>query len=493
LIFYDKNPKNDVHFYEYIESFTEGNVIYIVDQNKSRYMPTDDFSRIYVVPKAIEDSMRKEYPNLDDMRYNFAIKGNREMEKFYRGVLTKVDKEYGITAAYSIVGNISLKNVCLELGYYFKYIEMSALRDSEYFNYNLCLYFDNKLMDSAEEGRIRYRKFKEDLEKLSIKKPIPSMCIMLLGAKSYLLLSVIKWYRQNSKYKLGICLPSSYKETNNGWMSDRLLSLVHDYDEELYNNSLVREHPMEKNFPSAQKDLSIYSNDFISQCEAIITSGSNVTFEAMMLGKRVVDLSDTLFSEVVGNNIEDINAPIKYDDWYINFCVFSAYVPFERMFDEKYVAWRKSNPNEYEIFNDNLDYFFNTLLGYKISVEDAYDWEKIYNIRSRTTSAVRSKELNVLRSFSQIDYKCSRIFVCGLGKDAQVVKEIVNNLGGQIEAFLTMDNNDTLHFDNTNVLHWGSCDFNKDDVFIISMRNDEFQKDAFLKLQSAGYTNIVIM
>jgi hypothetical protein len=471
-------------------------IVYLVDQKWNlvgRNNITLDFDRIYVIPTILEDNIRNIYHDENELVYQFACNGLVELEDYFESVLNEISRQEEILTVYSFCGNKPLEKVCSSSGYYFKYIEVSPFREDMYFKKDLCWFLDSPVMNSAAEGTKRYNKFIEEKGQLDISEPIPPISLMLSGVKRELLPMALNWYAQKSIYKLGVGLPGPRKEINNGWMPDRILAEIYNHNEDLKNSMIIREHPGHNDFTGVEKDMSRYSADFISKCKIIVSAGSNVTVEAMVMGKNVVDFSDIFVSSFVYKSIDDIDKPHLYDDWYINFLFFSVFVPIERLFDREYVAWRKTEPKEYEIFNENLDYFFNHFVDSGITVKDLSDFEKVYEMRC-VPNPDRNLKLNILYEYSQTKWRNRKVIICGIGRDAGFIHQIVTNFGGFVEAFLVMDDNNASEFCNLKVIHWNQkADLGKDTVFVISQRNPKVQKDVMLALHQAGYTNIVCL
>lgn len=101
-------------------------------------------------------------------------------------------------------------------------------------------------------------------------------------------------------------------------------------------------------------DHSINSIEWILKCKRIVTSVSNVGFEAMLLGKNVYVLSDYMpYSFMVLNHldyVEDSSTDIRF----LNFMIFVFFVPLSLATDVGYIEWRHTNPPINEIYKKHI-------------------------------------------------------------------------------------------------------------------------------------------
>lgn len=480
------------NWYQRVEEIRNCAVYYIVDQKWTQLLK-QDASHFIILPERLEFQIRQIYHDEENLAYVSANEEIEEVINFFKETFYKLKARENICAVYSFCANKSLEKVSREMGLYMKYIEFSALRKEAYFTVDLCWFLNNPVIYSGKEGNERYKKFNRCREDVCLKKPISPLCIFMLGAKKEMMHLIIKAYYSDYEYEIGVGLPGPRREICAGWMPDKIIALL----EQKYPNQniLYREHPGHNNLSGSYKDLSYNSLDFISRCHKIVSAGSNILFEAMMLGREVADFTNIFFSDVIAHGL-DYNEKCTYDDWYINFMVFDAYVPLKLLFDEKYVNWRKENPSEAEIFNCHYNFLCNGYFEVPANADltDIFEWENVFNSRLTGCALKRDEYMTTFFELSKIRWNEQQIIICGTGKDALLLKRIVENFGGKVQEFLVMDGDRTANqYDGVNIVIWGEHDYFDSDVFIISQRRLIVQKDVLLSLRKAGYKNIICL
>lgn len=121
----------------------------------------------------------------------------------------------------------------------------------------------------------------------------------------------------------------------------------------------VRIHPMRTkplDVDAYTVDHSKNSLEWILQNRRIVSIGSNLAFEAMLLGRTSYIMGKHFpyrFGGVTSlSQIEDKIADIRY----LNYIIFGYYVPYDFMFDVDYITWRLEEPSLLEIYEYNLSY-----------------------------------------------------------------------------------------------------------------------------------------
>lgn len=157
-------------------------------------------------------------------------------------------------------------------------------------------------------------------------------------------------------YGLGLntdCFATVYSKINQNDILKKLSTLVPK------DKICIRPHPkdpidVEKLGFTEDKSPSAFS--WILNCKRIVSDLSNTGFEALLLGRTVISLSDKMpaaFLETTNlSYLEDEVAGIRK----VNFLTFAWFTPEELTQDVSYVKWRLTNPNIREIYIRNLDY-----------------------------------------------------------------------------------------------------------------------------------------
>lgn len=171
---------------------------------------------------------------------------------------------------------------------------------------------------------------------------------------------ILKFFNENyeesknnafPEYDLGIAFPYSV----NQYAFNKLKEIAFKFK----GNVIGRLHPTDperNNINNIILDESAKSIDFIKKCKRIVTFGSNITLEALLLDKIVFDFGNNPFSglahNIISDTIEQSCRLLK-----LNFYIFSYVIPYEFCYNKEYILWRLSNPSEIEIYKKNIEYW----------------------------------------------------------------------------------------------------------------------------------------
>lgn len=104
------------------------------------------------------------------------------------------------------------------------------------------------------------------------------------------------------------------------------------------------------------EDKSSSAFHWILSCKRIVSDISNIGYEALLLGRNLISLSDKVPSAFLEesslNYLDDEIVSIKK----VNFLTFGWFTPEELTQDILYVKWRLTNPSIKQIYIKNLDY-----------------------------------------------------------------------------------------------------------------------------------------
>lgn len=121
----------------------------------------------------------------------------------------------------------------------------------------------------------------------------------------------------------------------------------------------VRFHPRHRwNLPVKKWSIDDSRNslEWITKCRRIVTSTSNVGFEALLFGKTAYVLTDYMpYSFITANHLDYIEDEVVSVE-FLNYMLFSYFVPWKLMFDMEYIRWRLSNPSPVERFQRHYEY-----------------------------------------------------------------------------------------------------------------------------------------
>lgn len=438
--------------------------------------------------------IRQRYPDDIDLLSARAFDGIDVLERFFEVHIKNILDKNDIDVVYSWGTNCSMEKVCKKYGIHHKYIEGTALRISEYYNYEWAWLTDNFHTRAKEEGELRYKNFCQQKNALVINKPIPSKSLLFLGAKEEKILSLVQSCMGKEKYQLGVAIPCWSLVSNCGWTADRVLDYIDELNLNL-DDVLIRPYPENYTYDERIKncDNSASALEFISRCSSIMSSSSNITFEAMMLGKKVIDLGDIFYSSAVYNKFEEKMDGTIYDDWYMNFLFFGVFVHWNRLFDLEYVKWRNTNPSEAEIFNDNYNYFFENIIKENYTEAELHDWKKVINRRKASLNSGKSEKWEFLSHIVNINWKEEKtIYICGIGRKAVLVKESIEKLGGRISGFVVTDHRTEQEYAGLRVYNIKEIEKNKENLFLISASIEAIKIEIYMNLVNNGFERIVV-
>lgn len=293
----------------------------------------------------------------NDDRYLTAEKlieeSNDYAEQVIENKLDLIEKDTGekITCVIVWVNSKTLVNVSKRRNFKILNLELSTFRPSAYRQTLGYFCFDNKF--SKTELKNEYEKYLEsdDNTRIFSRKELISMLV----SRDYLKQTFN--YDNMCEYDLGIS-PGLKKHFFFDIYSNEKIEKTIKKAEKLFSDCKVsvRFHPayhwdLKTSFDIDDSPSSI---DWVLKCRRIVTSISNVSFEAMLYGRTVYILSDSMpFSFITNNSLDFIDdelVSLKF----LNFVIFGYYVPWNLMFDLDYIKWRVSNPSIIDIYNRNF-------------------------------------------------------------------------------------------------------------------------------------------
>lgn len=281
-------------------------------------------------------------------------------EKFEDMILSKlrtIEEKYGkIVAVLSWTYFPSLEFCCQQLGIQLITLEQTTFRPKGYrFKFGYFQFYnkyDSVRMDAD------YQTFLQEFQDSNQYFNRKELLALFLADDQ------LKWINHlddQSEYDFGLSIGPDYDPLASAFCHMPVLNVLNELKENFQvHQVLTRVHPMQKGI---RKELEIFPQDhssssleWILKCRRIISIGSNVAFEAMLLGKTSYVLGDNFpyhYGSITElNQYEEKIADLKY----INYIVFGYYVPYSLMFDRDYILWRLTNPSVIEIYHYHLDY-----------------------------------------------------------------------------------------------------------------------------------------
>lgn len=354
----------------------------------------EDFDRIskYIITNDILNI--KNY-SPKQLHFTLLKKRNKKFEKVIADAIDKIENKENkkISAIITWISFPSLEFICKSKNIKLINYELSSIRKG-IFNETLGYFsFNNKY--SSKQFKNNYSSLKDvNLNMLSRSE------LLSLFLKTEFLQYANK-INDPSEKELGLAFglkndpfELAYNDYSNKEIIRKVKTIFDD------NEVVIRTHPA---YPYMIDNKIMHDNtgnslDWVLKCKRVITTVSNVGYEAMMLGKTSYVLSkDMPFSAHTINdlnNIEDYVVDLKY----LNYITFGFYAPFDLMFDIDYIRWRLTMPTPLEIYNYNLNYILR-----KNNIEDIF--EKIPRDRQKyILKKVQKLNNNEIKEF--VNYNC---------------------------------------------------------------------------------------
>lgn len=298
---------------------------------------------------------------------NLLLKLNPEYKILIENRLDRIEKDYKkkIEAIITWVSNPTLETIAKQRRMRIISQELSPIRNNLYnkdYNTTLCYFqFANKY--DPNYCRQLYDTFLESIKKEDIQLfSRDELLALFLNTED---LDYIKSYKSSPQYEIGVD-PSFKKDVFfEAYAKEDIRTTLKKIDR-LFDPSEVsiRFHPnLEYSIGNSlwEKDSSAKSIYWVSKCRRIVSSVSNISFNAMMFGKTSYVLSEKMpfsFKSLQDLKWKDENV---VDTLYLNFMLFGYFTHWNLILDPNYIRWRLSNPPILEIYKYNKDYVLQIL------------------------------------------------------------------------------------------------------------------------------------
>ncbi len=357
----------------------------------------NDINKIdsYIISEDETNSLK--FNDSDYINYKKLIqKRNKKFENIINAALDDLEKRRNekTEAMITWVWFPSLDYVCKKRNIKLLTYELSTIRKGVYNETLGYICFSNKYNNS--ELLLSWNK----ISKYNIKYFNRKELLSLFLNRNFL--EYIKKMDDNDIYDLGIILGLKEDVFEDIYSKQKIMD-VSEYVSDIFSekNVIIREHPAYPyDFKNSKyiKDTSGTCTEMILKCKRILSTTSNVGYEAMLLGKTSYVLSKNMpFSVGTINNLDNIEDYVV-DLKYLNYITFGFYAPFDLMFDIDYIRWRLTMPTPLEIYNYNLNYILR-----KNNIEDIF--EKIPRDRQKyILKKVQKLNNNEIKEF--VNYNC---------------------------------------------------------------------------------------
>lgn len=292
---------------------------------------------------------------------------NTQYKKVVEERLDIIEKDFGkkIDALIIWIWNPTLETIAKEREIILISEELSPIRNNRWnknYNTTLCYFqFSNKY--DKDYCKTLYEDFLEKIKKEKIQLfSRDELLSMFLNTEDINLLTIRK---KTPKYELGVD-PSFKNDFFFETYGKEDFSTTCKKIERLFDATKVsmRFPPnleYEIGNPDWTKDSSTKSIYWVTMCRRILSSVSNISFDAMMFGKTSYILSENMpFSFKSLQDLEVIDESVV-DTTYLNFMLFGYFSHWNLIFDPEYIGWRLTNPDIIEIYRFNKNYILELL------------------------------------------------------------------------------------------------------------------------------------
>ena len=256
--------------------------------------------------------------------------------------------------AVMVLGELpSVNEACRRCNTKVIHFEWGPLRPATYLR---TAYWDQIGIIAPSEIAIKYKEFKR------IKHQLP-----MLNKKALLALFLkdefcecIQFLDVKPEYEIGLCAQEegNYRIQALGYKgnADMIAWAQERYSKE---EILFRDRPSVPLPAIAQgieKDMSLTPSQFICRCKRIVSIHSNMAFEAMLWGKPSYILGEMPYKIEAYTDL-DFKEENPVQESFLNFVLFAFLVPYQRLWDIKYMTWRLTEPSIKDIYLSNLNFY----------------------------------------------------------------------------------------------------------------------------------------
>lgn len=287
---------------------------------------------------------------------------NPEYKKIIENRLNKIEKDFEkkIDALIIWVWNPTLEAIAQERGIRLISEELSPIRDVRWnnnYNTTLCYFqFSNKY--DKNYCKKLYSDFLKAISNENIQLlSRDELLSMFLNTED---LNLLKIRKNQPKYELGVdprfkndFFFETYRKEDFSTTCKKIEKL---FDSKKVSIRFPPNLEYQIGNPDWEKDSSTKSIYWVTMCRRILSSVSNISFDAMMFGKTSYILSENMpFSFKSLQDLEFIDESVV-EATYLNFMLFGYFSHWDLIFDPEYIGWRLTNPDIIEIYKYNKSY-----------------------------------------------------------------------------------------------------------------------------------------
>lgn len=319
--------------------------------------PTDkDMEKLkkYVITNIEKQKILSDYKTDMDAYKSLLVKENKKFEKLISKKIDEIEKEHGkINGIITWTWYKSLEKVCKEKNIKVILLEQTTFRPSVYqIKMGYFQFYDKYNNHQVDDDYITFS------QKSNNNFTRKELLAMFLSKEN---LKYINYLNNQPRYEFGINIGPDHDplaEANCHINEADVLKQINKIASP--KEISLRIHPARSNRNEYDAlyniDYSKSSLEWILNCRRIVSVGSNLAFETMLLGRTAYIVGDNFPYLYGGLNSLEYTDEKVCDIKYLNYLTFGYYVPYDLMFNDEYIKWRLTNPTIQEIYNYNLNY-----------------------------------------------------------------------------------------------------------------------------------------
>lgn len=353
------------------------------------------------------------------------VKRDIDLEKILENRLQKIEAMQGkkVEAIITWVGLKSIYEVAKKRGIPVITMELSAIRKP---SYQMTLgHFSFQDKYDKRGTREDYEQFLKEMKEESV--PILNRRELLSLFLPTEKLDLIEKKDGLEQYEVGVSPGIKEDFFFDNFQKEPLEETLAKVGQQFKENEVsIRFHPLyawDLDTKGWAIDDSKTSYEWILKCKRIVSTVSNVGFEAMLFGKTAYVLSDYMpFSFMAVPSltyIEDAVVDLKY----LNYMIFSYYVPWDLLFDKEYIKWRFMNKSPRERYLFHMNY-----IKKKYKIREKLDFtailKKIHHLKEKELEYYESS--SGTRLYQEITKRLERCEI--MEKERNIYKRELNQI-----------------------------------------------------------------
>lgn len=341
-------------FSDYVDIWSEE----LKEQHQFRMLTEEEYGRLdkYFIPESIFNELIKEKGSVLGAKLYLLNHRYEPLETVLEEFIQDVLKKDTIEGIFNWVAHMkSVKYVANKYSIPLITSEFSL----RFPNYRSLCFFCYGDIYQDEDIREKFNEFLERRNEINFRLFSRKELLAIFLDDS--VVEYLRLYDAKPQYKVGVAGLHPIISTQFAHTQYTDLELIFDLRKHYKDDDLLfRKHPGEEPYQATYnfKHLDTHKSaiPFILSCERIAAQGSNIIFEAMLWGKGVYSHDFSPFAQFTEKDYSNPD-PSAIGEEFLNFVLFSYFVPMEKVWDLEYLRWRNKKPSIIELFNYHLDIY----------------------------------------------------------------------------------------------------------------------------------------